>query len=173
MRDYERGRYVRQSRRTAEEALTEWLERIKHSIKPSMAKNWQNYTAYCVIPYIGQCTVQEIDGSVCDALYAKLLAEGRIKAKPQARSTTQPVHTRRLSASGRVLPCRPYRYDEARCYRVHAADDPRPGKPIAARARRPATGGRAGPRPLSPGLEPKTVVNTHRMLHRAWEDFTA
>jgi integrase len=24
-----------------------------------------------------------------------------------------------------------------------------------------------------PGLEPKTVVNTHRMLHRAWEDFTA
>jgi hypothetical protein len=26
-------------------------------------------------------------------------------------------------------------------------------------------------RRLSPGLEPKTVVNTHRMLHRAWEDF--
>jgi integrase len=25
---------------------------------------------------------------------------------------------------------------------------------------------------LPPGLEPKTVVNTHRMLHRAWEDFT-
>src|SRR5262249_61954248 len=25
----------------------------------------------------------------------------------------------------------------------------------------------------SPGLDPKTVVNTHRMLHRAWEDFTA
>ena len=27
-------------------------------------------------------------------------------------------------------------------------------------------------RKLNPGLEPKTVVNTHRMLHRAWEDFT-
>jgi integrase len=26
---------------------------------------------------------------------------------------------------------------------------------------------------LSPGLEPKTGVNTHRMLHRAWEDFVA
>lgn len=26
---------------------------------------------------------------------------------------------------------------------------------------------------LPPGLEPKTVVNTHRMLHRAWEDLTA
>jgi integrase len=26
--------------------------------------------------------------------------------------------------------------------------------------------------PLNPGLEPKTVVNAHRMLHRAWEDFS-
>jgi hypothetical protein len=26
---------------------------------------------------------------------------------------------------------------------------------------------------VSSGLEPKTVVNTHRMLHRAWEVFTA
>ena len=26
---------------------------------------------------------------------------------------------------------------------------------------------------ISQGLEPKTVVNTHRMLHRAWEEFTA
>jgi integrase len=30
----------------------------------------------------------------------------------------------------------------------------------------------AAQRKLSPGLEPKTVVNTHRMLHWAWEDFT-
>ena len=26
---------------------------------------------------------------------------------------------------------------------------------------------------LPPGLEPKTVMNTHRMMHRAWEAFTA
>ena len=26
-------------------------------------------------------------------------------------------------------------------------------------------------RKLNPGLEPKTVVNTHRMLYRAWKDF--
>lgn len=25
---------------------------------------------------------------------------------------------------------------------------------------------------MPPGLDPKTVVNTHHMLHRAWEDFT-
>jgi hypothetical protein len=28
-------------------------------------------------------------------------------------------------------------------------------------------------KPLPTGLEPKTVVNTHRMLHRVWKDFTA
>ena len=71
-----------------------WL-RIEHSIKPSMAQNWRNYAAYYVIPYIGQRDVQEIDGTVCDALYAKLLAEGRVKARPKKRPTTRAVHTRR------------------------------------------------------------------------------
>ncbi len=172
MRDYERGRYVRQSRQTVEDALSEWLERIRHSLKPSMAKHWQNYIAFYVVPHIGRRLVQEVDGSVCDALYAKLLAEGRIKAKPCVSSRPAPVHVRRFSATGRGLPCRPYRYDDVRCYRVHAAEDPRLGQPIAARLRVPAQDDRAGRRPR-PGLEPKTVVNTHRMLHRAWEDFTA
>jgi integrase len=169
MRDYERGRHVRQSRRTVEEALTEWLGRIRHSLKPSMAKHWQNYIAYYVIPHIGRRPVQEVDGSVCDALYAKLLAEGRIKARPRSASKPAPVHVRRFSATGRDLPCRPYRYDEVRCYRVHTADDPLLGKPIAAK---PGAARSPGPQ-VRPGLEPKTVVNAHRMLHRAWEDFTA
>ena len=65
---------------------------------------------------------------------------------------------------------RPYRYDTVRCYRQHAEDDPLLGQPIAAKPRRPAPASK--PRPPS-GLEPETVDNTHRMLHRAWEDFTA
>ena len=58
---------------------------IEHSIKPSMVQSWRNYAAYYVVPYIGQRDVQDIDGAVCDALYAKLLAEGRVKAKPRRR----------------------------------------------------------------------------------------
>ena len=85
MADYEKGRPVSSSRRKVGEALDEWLTRIEHSIKPSMAQNWRNYAAYYVIPYIGQRDVQEIDGAVCDALYAKLLAEGRVKARPKKR----------------------------------------------------------------------------------------
>jgi Arm DNA-binding domain len=52
--DYERGHVVSTTRRKVGAALDEWLTRIEHSIKPSMAQNWRNYAAYYVVPYIGQ-----------------------------------------------------------------------------------------------------------------------
>jgi hypothetical protein len=53
-----------------------------------------------------------------------------------------------------------------RCYRNHAEDDPILGTPIEPGTRvRPSTTKQR--KALPPGLEPKTVVNTHRMLHRA------
>jgi integrase len=171
MRDYEKGQLVRQSKREVAEAFTEWLNRIEHSIKPSMVTNWRNYAAYYVVPYIGKRSVQEIDGATCDALYRKLLAEGRVKARPKQKTTVRPVHARRIGPTGRVLACRPYPYDVVRCYRTHAENDPLLGKPIEAKAKRPAAPKASGAQKLPPGLDPKTVVNTHRMLHRAWEDF--
>jgi Arm DNA-binding domain len=122
--DYEKGHVVSSSRRKVGYAMEEWLMRIEHSIKPSMVQNWRNYAAYYVIPYIGQRDVQDINGAVCDALYARLLSEGRVKAKPKKTSAVRPVHVRRLTPDGRVLPCRPYRYDTVRCHRRHAEDDP-------------------------------------------------
>jgi integrase len=175
MDDYEKGRIVKASRRKVGEALEEWLTRIEHSVKPSMVQNWRNYARYYVIPYMGKRDVQEIDGAVCDALYAKLLAEGRVKAKPRSEPTTRPVHVRRLTPEGRVLPCRPYRYDTLRCHRKHGPDDPMLGQPIEAKkpTRRAAEkADESSRKKVSQGLEPKTVVNTHRMLHRAWEEFT-
>jgi hypothetical protein len=65
-------------------------------------------------------------------------------------------------------------YDTVRCYRAHAEDDPAIGQPIEPRklGRRAAEdAAETAQRKLNPGLEPKTVVNTHRILHRAWEDF--
>ena len=81
---------------------------------------------------------------------------------------------RRLAPDGRVLPCPLHGYDTVRCYRSHSEDDPALGQPI--EAKRPsgtavAKACEASRRKLSPGLVPKTVVNTHRMLHRTWEDF--
>jgi hypothetical protein len=86
--DHDKGRAVSSSRRKVTDALEEWLTRIEHSIKPSMAQNWRNYAAYHVVPYIGQRDVQDIDGGVCDALYVRLLAEGRVKAKPREKAET-------------------------------------------------------------------------------------
>ena len=169
-----KGRLISSSRRKVGEALDEWLTRIEHSIKPSMAQNWRNYAAYYVVPYIGSRDVRDIDGAVCDALYAKLLAEGRVKARPKKQSTTQAVHVRRLTGDGREMPCRPYSYDTARCHRKHAENDPLIGQPIKPKKLGPRAAedaAEAAQRKLSSGLEPKTVVNTHRMLHRAWGDF--
>ena len=174
MADHDRGRLVSSSKRKVGDALDEWLARIEHSIKPSMAQNWRNYAAYYVVPYIGSREVQDIDEAVCDALYAKLLTEGRIKARPGKQPSIQAVHVRRLAEDGREMPCRPYGYDTMRCYRKHTANDPATGQPIKPRklGRRAAEdAAEAAQNKLSPGLEPKTAVNTHRMLHRAWEDF--
>ena len=174
--EYEAGRLISSTRRKVAPALEEWLDRIEHSVKPSMLQNWRDYAAYYVIPYIGQRDVQEIDGGVCDALYKKLLAEGRVKAKSATKSRKAPVHVRRLAPDGHVLPCRPHRYENARCHRQHAENDPVLGEPIGSKkpSRRQVeiTRERAE-RKVSPGLEPKTVANTHRMLYRAWQDFTA
>ena len=133
MTEHEKGRLVSSSRRKVGEALDEWLTRIEHSIKPSMVQNWRNYAAYYVVPYIGSRDVREIDGAVCDALYAKLLAEGRIKARPTKRPTAHAVHMRRLAKDGQEMPCRPYSYDTLRCHRKHAENDPLIGQPISLR----------------------------------------
>jgi len=145
-----------------------------HSGAALMAQNWRNYAAYYVIPYVGERDVQDIDGAVCDALYAKLLAEGRVKAKPQKKAEIRAVHSRRLAPDGKFLPCLAHRDSIVRCYRRHAENDPVIGQPIEPRKpSRHATRktAEASRNKMPPGLEPKTVVNTHRMLHRAWEDF--
>jgi hypothetical protein len=172
---YEKGQLVESTRRKVAVATEEWLTRIEHSVKPSMWQNWRNYAKYYVVPYIGNRDVKEINGAVYDALYARLLSEGRVKARPKERSGPPPVHRRRLTPDGRVLACRPYPHDALRCHRKHAEGDPAIGQPVEAKkpSRRMAEkAAEATQKKVPHGLGPKTVVNTHRMLHRAWEDFT-
>ena len=45
------------------------------------------------------------------------------------------------------------------------------GQPVESSKPIRQTAKNADRKPINPGLEPKTVVSTHRMLHRAWEDF--
>ena len=71
------------------------------------------------------------------------LVEGRIKAKPSKKAAAQPVHIRRLTPDGKLLPCLPH---------VKALSGATGGtrktiRPSASRSRR---GSRAGTRPVRP-----------------------
>ena len=153
IKDYEDSRRVEPSKRKVEDALNEWLTRIQHSVKASMWQNWRDYADYYVIPHIGQRKAQDIDGAVLDALYARLLAEGRRKADNNSQMYEHWQANRDAKPADLVKACG---------VTIHAA-------------RAALTRYRAGRKPQgrAHGLAPKTVVNAHRMLHRAWEDFEA
>ncbi|MDQ3827624.1 MAG: N-terminal phage integrase SAM-like domain-containing protein, partial [Actinomycetota bacterium] len=76
---------MRQSKRTVEQLIDEWLSRRQHSITPSMHANYRNYARYYIYPYIGKRKTQDLDSAVFDALYAKLLTSGRVKANSEHR----------------------------------------------------------------------------------------
>lgn len=174
MTEHEDGQHARPGKRTVEQLIGEWLERRRHKVKPSIHHSYQNLAACYVYPYIGARDARELDSPVFGALYATLLTESRVKARPASghkhgngRKRSTPAHARRLAASGQPAGCRPFRYDETRCYGKHAAGDPALGKPITPRTTGPAS--HRAPVP-QPGLAPKTVVSVHRMLHQVWED---
>ncbi len=85
--------------------------------------------------------------------YAKLLAEGRRRGSGNLRMYER--WKKEPGVKAKVLA-------EESGVTIHAARA----------ALRRYRAGRA-PQFLSAGLEPKTVVNAHRMLHRAWEDFVS
>jgi hypothetical protein len=153
MREYEEGRRVQPSKRSVEDALNEWLTRIRHSVKPSMWQNWRNYTDYYVIPLIGKRKAQDIDGAILDALYARLLVDGRRKADKNS------LMYQYWQANPDAKTADLVRHCGVTIYAARAA------LPRFRRGRIPETQG--------PGLAPKTVVNVHRIMHRAWEDFEA
>jgi integrase len=153
MREYEEGRRVQPSKRSVEDALNEWLTRIRHSVKPSMWQNWRNYADYYVIPLIGKRKAQDIDGAILDALYARLLVDGRRKADKNS------LMYQYWQANPDAKTADLVRHCGVTIYAARAA------LPRFRRGRIPETQG--------PGLAPKTVVNVHRIMHRAWEDFEA
>jgi len=144
MADLQQGRHVAADVRTVSELIDEWLVRRQSSIKPSMHANYRNYARYYVEPYIGARKAQDLDSAAFDALYAKLLKSGRIKASPEYRRTLATKDAARAKA---IADRRAGRR------RRGPAPQPRPPRPVP-----------------EPGLSAKTVVNVHRMLHRAWED---
>jgi hypothetical protein len=79
MREADRGRVVKPSARTVAQFFTEWFAAIEPSIDATTWQNWRDYAAAYVLPRIGGERLQRLDEPQLLKLYARLLAEGRVK----------------------------------------------------------------------------------------------
>jgi hypothetical protein len=79
MRDADQGRVVRPSTRTVAQFFAEWFVAVEASMDATTWQNWKDYAKSYVVPHIGAEKLQQLDEPQLLKLYAKLLAEGRIK----------------------------------------------------------------------------------------------
>jgi integrase len=143
MRDADRGRVVKPSIRTVAQFLTEWLAAVEPALDATTWRSWSDYARTYVIPHIGAERLQRLDEPQLLRLYAKLLTEGRVK---RDNDSVMYAYWSERNAAGN--PPTPRQLSEACNTTIHAA-------------RTAVRRYRAGivPRPVSPGLAPKTVRN--------------
>lgn len=157
--EMQRGRTVKPSARTVEQFFTEWLDTVKHSLKPSTYANYSTNITVYIIPTLGRRKLQDVKVPVLNAFYRRLLEAGRVKpdgngkmyeywnARRHLRNGLGPTPTELSAACGTS-------YQAA--------------KEAVCRYRR----GRV-PAEYSPGLKSKSVRNIHRLIHRAFDDAVA
>jgi integrase len=156
-READRGRVVKPSTRTVAQFLTEWLAAVEPALDATTWRSWSDYARSYVIPHIGAERLQRLDEPALLKLYAKLLAEGRVK-----RDNDMVMYTfwSKRTADGNEPT--PRQVSEACKTTIHAARTA---------VRRYRSG--IVPKEVSPGLAPKTVRNVHAFLHRALVDAVA
>lgn len=157
MRDADRGRIVKPSDRTVAQFLTEWLTAVEPTLDATTWRRWSDYARSYVIPHVGAERLQRLDEPQLLRLYAKLLAEGRVK--PDNDFAMYTYWSRRITAGDDPTP---RQVSEACKTSIHAARD-------AVRRYRSGVVPKEKPR----GLAPKTVHNIHGFLHRALVDAVA
>lgn len=151
------GQRVTPAKRTVTEFMTEWVDTVRDSIKPSTHANYVDYQDAYVLPIIGKRRLQEVDVPMLNALYRHLLSQGR--CRPDTNSAMYDYWSTRRKAGVEPKPNEIAKHCQVS---IHAA------RAAVLRYRR----GRL-PVAKSPGLATKTVKNVHRMLHRALADAVA
>jgi integrase len=154
--DVDAGRPVRSTNVTVEHFFAEWLTSIKDAVKPTTYANYvDNIDAY-IAPVLGRRKLREIDVQTLNAFYRHLLAEGRRKADTNT-VMYEYWRLRRHHRDGLGPP--PAEIAKACRTTIYAA------RAAVLRYRR----GRI-PVAKTAGLEPKSVRNVHRLIHRAFSD---
>ena len=157
--EMQRGRMVKPSARTVATFLAEWLESVRHALKPTAYVNYvTNVNAY-VVPAIGARKLQDVSVPMLNALYVQLLESGRVKPDNNKRMYEYWSAHRDLRDG---LGPTPMQLSTA-CGTTHQA-----AKEAVLRYRR----GRV-PQARHGGLAPKSVRNVHGLLHRALKDAVA
>ncbi|WP_431239258.1 tyrosine-type recombinase/integrase [Mycolicibacterium aichiense] len=157
MHEADQGRVVKPSTRTVAQFLNEWLTAVEPSLDATTWRNWSDYARWYVVPHIGSERLQQLNEPALLRLYAKLLAEGRVK---RDNDTVMYQYWSKRLAEG-VEPT-PRQVSEACNTSIHAA------RSAVRRYRSGIT-----PKQISLGLAPKTVRNIHAFLHRALVDAVA
>jgi integrase len=152
--DAKRNQLVRASTKTVGQFLKDWIASRKLDMKPTSWQGYRDYLDAYVLPIIGSSALQDLDTVRLNLLYAHLIERGRTKPDrnrlmidfwmAERREGREPT-ARELSSAGGVT------YDA--------------GRKALVRYRRGQV-----PPAQSGGLAPKTVRNTHVMLHGALAD---
>lgn len=154
--DAESGSRLRGTDLTVRQFLDQWLESVKDSVKPTTYSNYSaNVEAY-IVPVIGHRRLSEVTTPMLNAFYRQLSTSGR--RKPDNNASMYEYWRLRQDQRGGLGPT-PTEIARACNTTTYAS------KAAVLRYRR----GRI-PVAQSAGLEPKSVRNVHRLLHRALAD---
>ncbi len=161
---FDRGEYVEPTQQTLGGFLTEWLDAIRPTVRPSTFQSYARNMRLHVIEHLGSVRLGKVDAGALNGLYAKLLASGRRPSSRKGAGYSPAVVARALElrAEGLSLTATAARLRSELDEAVHITKDT-----LASLLRRHAAAvDGAG----ATGLDPRTVNYIHTILHRAFKD---
>ncbi|MGH9057583.1 MAG: hypothetical protein ACRDYY_17245 [Acidimicrobiales bacterium] len=158
------GMPVLASQQSAAQFLTEWLQTIEPTVRPSTFDSYRRNVNLHVIPRIGAVRLTKVDAGVLNGLYAQLPTSGRLPSSRAGQGYSQAVvdRARTLRQQGATLTAAAKTLREELPEAAHITKDT-----LASLLRR------SGSRPDGDGLQGldrRSVNYIHTILHRAFKD---
>jgi integrase len=160
----DRGEYVEPSQQSVAQFLTEWLQTIEPTVRPSTFDSYRRNVSLHVIPRIGAVRLAKMDAGVLNGLYAQLLTSGRLPSSRSGQGYSPAVadRARTLRQRGVTLEA------TARTLREELPEAAHITKDTLASLLRRSGSRRNGD--VTQGLDRRTVNYIHTILHRAFKD---